>query len=129
MKMNIFCLYSYFSMCGPRIFALWVPIQWRDSLFIYLVKIWFLEKDLESPLILIFFKGKTIKKKNHKCDSWRKTSLWKTESGSEGQVTYWEGMTVRRNTPLSPIIRSLLNKVGQVWQLIRKLMDTNEIIK
>ena len=33
---------------------------------------------------------------------------------------------VSRSTPLSLIIRSLLNKVKQVWQLIRKAMDTNE---
>ena len=53
----------------------------------------------------------------------------KKESGSGGQVTYWEGTVVSHNTPLSPIIRSLLNKVKQVWQLIRKSMDTNEMIK
>ena len=41
-------------------------------------------------------------------------------------VTYWEGTVVSRITPLNPIIRSLLNKVKQVWQLIRKSIDTNK---
>ena len=36
----------------------------------YLKKIYFFEKDLESPLIFVLFlKGKTNKKKNPKCDS------------------------------------------------------------
>ena len=64
------------------------------------------------------------------CDSlFGKDMSTKKESGSGGQVTYWEGTVVSHNTPLSPIIRSLLNKVKQVWQLIRKSMDTNEMIK
>ena len=37
--------------------------------FIYLVKNWFLEKDLESSLIFVlFFKEKQNKKENPKCD-------------------------------------------------------------
>ena len=36
------------------------PLDDVTYFFICLVKIWFLEKDLESPLILLFFlKGKT----------------------------------------------------------------------
>ena len=51
------------------------------AFFICLVKIWFLEKDLESPLILIFFKGKNkIRKKNPKCDSWRKNRFVENQS-------------------------------------------------
>ena len=32
----------------------------------------------------------------------RKTGLWKTESGSGGRVTYWEGTVIDHTTPLSP---------------------------
>ena len=32
----------------------------------------------------------------------KKTGLRKTEFGFGGQVTYWEGTVVSRNTPLSP---------------------------
>ena len=78
----------------------------------------------------IFLKGKQNKKENPKCDFlFGKDSLWQTKVGFGGQVTHWEGMVVSRSTPLSPTIRSLLNKVKQVWQLIRKSMDTNEMIK
>ena len=57
-------------------FARCIPTQWRNSLFIYLVKILFLEKNLESPLIIIFFKRKNkIRKKNPKCDPEGKTGL------------------------------------------------------
>ena len=50
-----------------------------------------LEKDLESPLILIFLKGKNKirKKKTLSVIPKGKTGLWKTKSGSEGQVTNW----------------------------------------
>ena len=92
----------------------------------------FFLKDLKLSLLFVsfFLKGKQNKKENPKCDSlFRKDNLWKTKIGSEDQITYWEGMVVSRSTPLNPIIRSLLNKVRQVWQLIRKSMNTNEIIK
>ena len=47
-------------------------------------KLWFLEKDLESPLIFVLFlKGKQNKKENPKYNSlFRKGGLWKTKSGS-----------------------------------------------
>ena len=83
----------------------------------YLVKICFFFKGLgvATYLCFIFFKGKQNKKENIKCDClFRKDSLWKTKVGSKGQVTYWEGTVVSRSTPLSPIIRSLLNKMRQV---------------
>ena len=70
-------------------------------------------KDLELPLIFVLFIQN--KKENLKCDSlFEKDSLWKTKIRFGSQVTYWEGTVVSRNTPLSPIIRSLLNKVRQV---------------
>ena len=52
-KKNIFCDY------GPRISHDAFPLN--DELVFHLfVKNWFLEKDLESPLIFVlFFKGKT----------------------------------------------------------------------
>ena len=86
---------------------------------------------MESSLIFVLFlKRKQNKKENPKCDSlFGKNSLWKTKVKFEGQITYWEGTMVSCNTPLNPIIRSLLNNVSQVWQLIKKLMDTNEMIK
>ena len=43
-------------------------LEWRDSFFIYLWKIDFLEKDLKSPRIFIlfyFWKEKQNKKENH----------------------------------------------------------------
>ena len=47
---------------GPRILALVLPLDGELAFYYLLVKIWFLEKDLESPLILIFLKGKQNKK-------------------------------------------------------------------
>ena len=32
----------------------------------------------------------------------KRTGLWKIEFGFEGQVTYWEGTVMSRNTLLSP---------------------------
>ena len=63
--------------------------------------IYFLEDDLESPLILVLFlKGKQNKKENSKCDFlFRKYGLRKNESGLRGQVTYWE-CTVKTVAPL-----------------------------
>ena len=62
--------------------------------------IYFLENDLESPLIfLLFLKGKQNKKENPNCDSlFGKGGLWKIGSRLEGQVTYWEG-TVKTVAP------------------------------
>ena len=71
-------------------------------------------KDLESPLILIFLKGKKIRKKTLYDSLFGKNMFAKTESRSGGQVTDWEGTVMSRNTPLNPIIRSPLNKVNQV---------------
>ena len=46
------------------------------------------------------FKGKQNKKENPKCDSlFGKENLLKTKFGSEGQVTYWEGMKKRPQHP------------------------------
>ena len=76
-------------MCygGPRISLYAFPLDDEIRFFICLVKIWFLEKYLES--LLVFVGKNKIRKKNPKCDSWRKKiSLWKTESGSGGQITY-----------------------------------------
>ena len=56
------------SNCGPRIFAHAFLLD--DELAFYLKMIYFLENDLESPLIfLLFLKGKQNKKENHNCDS------------------------------------------------------------
>ena len=62
--------------------------------------IYFLENDLESPLIFVLFlKGKQNKKENSKCDSlFGKDGLRKTKSELGGQVTYWEGM-IKTVTP------------------------------
>ena len=62
-----------------------------NSLFIWKI-IYFLENDLESPLIFVLFlKGKQNKKENPKCDSlFGKYGLWKIEYELEGQVTYWK---------------------------------------
>ena len=47
-------------MCGPCISLDEFPLDGETCFFICLVKIWFLEKDLELPLIFIlFFKWKT----------------------------------------------------------------------
>ena len=48
--------------------------------------IYFLENDLESPLIFVLFlKGKQNKKENPKCDSlFEKDGLRKTKFGLEG---------------------------------------------
>ena len=76
------CLPSY----GPRIFSMMCSHSNGETcFFIYLVKNMFFRKDLESPLIFVLFlKGKQNKKENPKCDSlFKKTGLWKTESGSE----------------------------------------------
>ena len=57
--------------------------------FYSFMKILIFRKDLESPLIFVLFlKGKKIRKKNSKCDSWRKNKSVKVESGFKGQVTY-----------------------------------------
>ena len=47
--------------CGPRIFAYAFSLD--DELIFYLKMIYFLENDLESPLIFVLFlKGKQNKK-------------------------------------------------------------------
>ena len=48
--------------------------------------IYFLENDLESPLIFVlFFKEKQNKKENPKCDSlFAKDGMWKTKPRFEG---------------------------------------------
>ena len=66
------------SFCGPRIFAQCLHTRWRNSLLIYLVKILFFGKNLESPLIfvLFFFKQNKIRKKTINVTSYlEKTSL------------------------------------------------------
>ena len=61
----------------------------------------FLENDLESPLIFVLFlKGKQNNKENPKCDSlFEKYGLWETKYEFGGQVTYREG-TVKTVAPL-----------------------------
>ena len=53
----------------------------------------FLENDLESPLIFVLFLNeKQNKKENFNCDSlFGKDSLGKTKFGFRGQVPYSEG--------------------------------------
>ena len=72
------------------------PLNGETRFFICLVKIWFLGKDLESLLIFVLFlKGKQNKKENLKCDFlFGKDGLCKTGLEFEGQVTYWEGITM-----------------------------------
>ena len=66
-KANLF-FFFFLRKCGPRIFARVLPLD--DELAFYLKKIYFLENDLELPLIFVLFlKGKQNKKENHKCDS------------------------------------------------------------
>ena len=68
--------------------------------FYLFMKIWFLEKDLESQLIFVLFLKKKNKKENPKCNSlFGKDGLWKTKTGFGDQVTYWEG-TVKSVAPL-----------------------------
>ena len=66
------------------------PLDWQDSLFIYLVKNMIFRKYLEAPLIFVlFFKGKQNEKENPKCDSlFGKDGLLKTKIGYGDQVTY-----------------------------------------
>ena len=60
--------------------------------------IYFLENDLESPLIFVLFIQN--KKENLKCDSlFGKDSLWETKYRFGGQVTYQEG-TIETVAPL-----------------------------
>ena len=64
--------------CGPRIFAYAFSLD--DELIFYLKMIYFLENDLESPLIFVLYlKGKQNKKENLKCDSlfWKRWSVKK----------------------------------------------------
>ena len=49
--------------------------------------------------------------------------VYGNRDGSGCQVTYQEGMVKDHSTLLT---RSLLIKVKQVWQLVRKSMDTKE---
>ena len=54
--------------CGPCISTHLLPLD--GELAFYLRIIYFLENDLESPLIFVLFlKGKQNKKENPKCDS------------------------------------------------------------
>ena len=68
---KIFCYmytFSYKYNCGPCISAHTLPLD--GELDFILKMIYFLENDLESPLIFVlFFKSKQNKKENHKCDS------------------------------------------------------------
>ena len=108
-------------------FARCVSTRWWTR-FLFVKKKLFFRKDLELPLIFVLFlKGKQNKKENLKCDSlFGKDNMWKTKVRFGGQVTYWECTVKNRSTPLSSIMRSLLIKVKQVWQLVRKPMDTKE---
>ena len=90
--------------CGPCIFAHALPLNGETRFFMYFVKLWFFEKKTLPLIFVLFFKGKKTRKKNSKCDSWRKNMFMKNRVGSRGQVTYWEG-TVKR--PKSPSPKSL----------------------
>ena len=62
------------------------------------------DENLDLPLVfvLFFLKGNKIKKKTL-CDFlFEKNISPKIESGSRGQITYYEDMMVNRNTSLSP---------------------------
>ena len=77
--------------CGPCISTHPLPLD--GELAFYLRIIYFLENDLESPLIFVLFlKGKQNKKENYKCDSlfWKKWYV-KNQIGFEGQATYQKG--------------------------------------
>ena len=69
--------------CGPRILAHALPLD--GELASYLKIIYFLENDLESPLIFVLF-FKRVKKIRNKTLSvtpyFGKGGLWKTGSGS-----------------------------------------------
>ena len=113
--------------CGPHILHDVFPLDGELAFYLWKKKLFF-RKDLELPLIFVLFlKGKQNKKENLKCDSlFGKDNMWKTKVRFGGQVTYWECTVKNRSTPLSSIMRSLLIKVKQVWQLVRKPMDTKE---
>ena len=103
-----FLFYVFISLCGPRISTHTFLLD--GELVFYLKMIYFLENDLELPLIFaLFLKVKQNKKENFKCDSlFGKCGLWKTKSGLRGQVTYREG-TVKTVAPFQvPKIESLL---------------------
>ena len=69
----------YEKYCGP-VFTLD-----GETRFLFVKKIIFLEKDLDSPLIFVLFlKEKQNKKENPKRDSlFGKNSMWKIKVGSE----------------------------------------------
>ena len=63
-------------------FCACAPTRWWTYFFIW-KRFYFLEKDLELPLIFVLFlKGKQNKKGNPKCDSlFGKYDMWKTKPG------------------------------------------------
>ena len=72
-------------------------------------------KDLESPLIFVFLKRENkIRKKTLSVTPYLENTVCENKDESGGQVTYQEGMTKDRSTPLRPTMRSLLIKVKQV---------------
>ena len=91
-EINI-CIIKVICLCGSCISTHALPLD--GELAFYLKMIYFLENDLESPLIVLFLKGKQNKKENPKCDSlFEKDGIRKIKSGFEGQVTHWEGTTM-----------------------------------
>ena len=76
----------------------------NETCFSFICEIWCLQKkNLELPLILFIFKRENkIRKKTLYDSLFGKDMLAKTEFGSEGQVTYWEGTVVSCITPLNP---------------------------
>ena len=97
----IFCHVNLKYKCRPTFFTC-VPTRMTRFAFQLFVKIWFLEKDLESLFILIFFKRENKMKKENPI--WLliwKRHVCKNRIWIWGQVTYWESMVVSCSTPLS----------------------------
>ena len=70
--------YQMWDIYGPRISAHVLPLDGKLAFYLKMIH-FFLENDLELPLIFVLFlKGKQNKKENPKCDSlFGKCDLWK----------------------------------------------------
>ena len=108
-----FYIYIFYLISMICISHLWTPYfscvsPLNDDTRFLFGEIWFFEKYLKSPLILVFFLREYKIRKKTLCDSlFGKYVSAKIESGSEGQVTYLEGTVVSRNTLLNSYMYGL----------------------
>ena len=99
--------------CRPAFFTYFLTRR-RDSLFIYLMKFWFLEKRLEVATYLFnFFKRKNkIRKKNPKCDSWIKNKFVKNRVYKMATQSLFQKIKISPNEWKA----SLAIKWGRTWK-------------